>query len=164
MSDIFIIPFGLIWGGFALLWEANEIVQLLIFDKDYSFAIGLVHILFGLPFVFVGVYLVIGRFVFKKRDKKNTLYVVTDKRILIIKDSPERVTPLYINQIDSINKSISGSGLGTIKFGIDSPFHRFYSNTGLEVPWLFHGGSAPAFYDIHDTEAVFDILNSIKSK
>jgi hypothetical protein len=51
--EIFLIPFSLLWGGFAVVWNAGVWKT----DADLSFK------LFGLPFLIAGLYVTVGRFV-----------------------------------------------------------------------------------------------------
>lgn len=72
-TDLFILFFSIFWLGFALFWE-------------YMAFIGgapLPFLLFGAPFVLIGLYLLFGRFIQKIWTRKRTFYVVTNRRILV---------------------------------------------------------------------------------
>ncbi len=77
-GDVFLIPFSLLWGGFAILWEYMAIRMALISGN----AGAIIGPLFGIPFVAIGVYLIIGRYLQDSRRRKHTILLVTDKRLI----------------------------------------------------------------------------------
>ncbi len=54
------IPFSIMWAGFALFWE----FMVLMTDAPFFFK------LWGIPFVLVGLYMLIGRFVVDAMQKE----------------------------------------------------------------------------------------------
>jgi hypothetical protein len=79
-SDMFQIPFSLMWGGFAIFWEYTAITQ-----TTATSNIGvseLIFPLFGIPFVIIGLYIMFGRFFYKTFKKKRT-YLENDVRHFI---------------------------------------------------------------------------------
>src|SRR3954468_4100943 len=72
-GDVLMIPFSLFWCGFAVFWEWSVL---------HSGAPGL-FALWGLPFIGMGIYLVVGRFFAESWQRARTYYAVTSERVLI---------------------------------------------------------------------------------
>lgn len=66
-SDAFMIPFSLLWCGFAIFWEVSALT---IAPSDK--AVGFIFPLFGIPFVLAGLYFVFGRFIFDAKSREKT--------------------------------------------------------------------------------------------
>lgn len=114
-QDLYMIPFSLMWCGFAVFWELSVIAA----DAPLFFKI------WGIPFVAVGLYVVAGRFFVQAYMRKHTCYAITSKRILRIRKK----------QMDSLNYRLSPErrvsqnrdGSGTIWFGdAGTPAARSY--------------------------------------
>lgn len=71
-SDTFMIPFSIVWSGFAFIWETSVILA----DAPLIFK------LWGIPFVVMGFYILIGRFFVRAWQMSETFYVVTSHRVI----------------------------------------------------------------------------------
>jgi len=71
-EDIFLIPFSVIWCGFAIFWFTTAISS----GAPFFFS------LFGLPFVIIGLFFVFGRFIIDAKQRENTIYGLTEERII----------------------------------------------------------------------------------
>lgn len=160
-SDIFLVPFSLLGGGFAIFWESS-----VLFMKDKSGqGVSIFFALFGIPFVLIGLYFIFGRFFYKKWKKQRTWYAVTDKRVLIATNLfGENIQAAYINTLPCINKSIRSNGTGTVKFGNPSFMVGMYENTGMDFFASFYGKDVPTFYDIKEAEKVYQIVSDLRNK
>ncbi len=163
-SDIFLVPFSLLWGGFAIFWEASVLGIGLVSDKASTGAI-IPFALFGIPFVLVGLYFIFGRFIYKKKKKNRTIYAITNKRVLAITNMfGKNIQAEYIDRIQSINILERNGGNGTIKFGNSNFFTGMYDNTGMDFFSGFYGKSSLAFYDIDDAKKVYNQLNILRNE
>src|SRR5689334_10419235 len=72
--DTFLIPVSLIWGGFAIIW--NAMVWLGPFDTNSAGEPDWFFKLWGLPFLVIGLYLIAGRFFHDAHIRKKLLYGV----------------------------------------------------------------------------------------
>lgn len=150
VSDGYIVPFSLLWCGFAIFWEVSAIKQ----GAPGFFA------LWGVPFVLMGLYLVFGRFVYKSYRKKHTYYVVTNKRVFVLTDGAnKKIVAAFIDQIPTITKSIGGDGVGTLRFGNASPMDSVYGNSGLEFLTRTYTVVVPTFYDVAGADTVYQLIN-----
>lgn len=111
-SDIFLIPFSLLWCGFALFWEIAAL------SSGGSGFFGL----FGLPFILVGLYLVFGRFIHTAAKRKNSAYVITNKRI--IRKVGNKIEVLDGNNLPPMQIFLFKNGRGDIIFGETQYYYR----------------------------------------
>ena len=107
-ADAFLIPFSLLWGGFAIFWEYR------VFQTNAPFFFRL----WGIPFVLMGLYLIVGRFFVDASRRSRTYYGLTDIRILIIAGSRSRsVTSLELGRLAQLGITEHSDRSGTISFG-----------------------------------------------
>lgn len=154
-ADLFLIPFSLLWGGFAILWFVGATIG------GGGFG------LFGLPFVAIGLYFMFGRFIYKANRKRRTTYAVTDRRILEIVRGlrgGESVNATYLRSIPSISTSTTSGGYGTVDFASSSSsfYGTQFANSGVE---FFGRGqrSGVCFYDIPDPRGVADLVERLRA-
>ena len=87
-EDLFTIPFSLMWGGFAIFWEAGVAGlwgQTTHFGNRWIFGM-----IWGIPFVIIGQYLIWGRFFYTAWKKKRTHYAVTSRRVMVVQNGWRR--------------------------------------------------------------------------
>lgn len=97
------IPFGVFWLGFCLFWEymALQSGQL-------------IAIIWGLPFVGVGIYLLFGRLIQAALLRDKTFYVITNHKILIKKG--RKISMYNAQDLPPMEVEIHKNGNGTILF------------------------------------------------
>lgn len=152
--DLYMIPFTLIWLYFVSLWfqgidiTANKPI-------DFSF------LLMGIPHLLIGIYLLIGRFLYDAHRRKNTTYGLTKNRAII-------VTNIFRTNIKSIqlkdNHNISftqkGNQLGTIRFEKLSFWQSFLSKGDMNGIKDSH---LPKFELITNAESVYNQILTIQN-
>jgi hypothetical protein len=112
-SDAYLIPFSLFWGGFAFFWEGSVVNS----NAPAFFR------LWGIPFVLIGLYLIIGRFFADAKLRSKTYYGLTTERIVIVSGLFSRTTKsLQLRTLSDVSLAESNGGLGTITFGAVAPW------------------------------------------
>lgn len=143
-ADIFLVPFTVLWAGFAVFWEASVVRQ----------GAPLFMALWGIPFVAVGLYITVGRFLIDRRRRARTTYALTSERILIGSGlwAPE-VKSLDLRTLSDITLQERRDGSGTITFGPTHPFAALYAGTAW--PGM---AQAPSFEMIPDARRVYELI------
>lgn len=105
-TDIFIFIFSVLWLSFSLFWTYMAM------DASIFFA------MFGIPFILVGIHLLFGRFIFDALSRKNTVYGLTNKRI-IQKSGLFKVhyKSVFLDSLPSLSYTEKPNGSGDINFG-----------------------------------------------
>lgn len=152
--DTFLIPFSLMWGGFAIVW--NAAVWLAPFggsgdDPGWFFK------LWGLPFLVIGLYLIAGRFFHDAHIRKQMFYAVTDQRVLTLRKS--KITSLDIHRLPRLELSEHRDGTGTLTFETANfgPWGGGMNGFSWWVPSL---GSAVQFFRIGNPRKVYELIRS----
>lgn len=137
-QDWFMIPFSILWCGFAIFWTLG------------ASAAGGAFGLFGIPFVAVGLYITLGRFFHDAYRRKRTYYGVTDQRVILLE--PKAIKSLPYHQIPVLELERHGNGTGTIYLseqlhGYRNGRHRAY-------------GERTALRFVSDAARVYGIIQS----
>ena len=152
--DIFLVPFSLLWCGFAIFWESQVAGIGSQFPTSASGAPDF-FLLFGGAFVLVGLYFVFGRFAVDAWLRRATRYAVTDRRILIARSGLlANFTSMALDRLPNVQIREGSSGRGTIQFGAQASMFNNRS-FGMWSPAL---DPTPQFLAIEDAKKVFDII------
>ena len=136
----------MLWCGFAFFWESSVVTTVVPFFFK----------LWGIPFVFAGLYFVFGRFIFDAKQRQKTYYGVTDDRAIIVSGLFQRkVKILSLSNISDISLTQGADGRGTITFGPTPPF---FASFGAWWPGMGQQ-SVPNFEMIEGAREVYDLLN-----
>lgn len=151
-KDTFLIPFSLLWGGFAILW--NAMVWLAPFGTTSGESPDWFFKLWGLPFLVIGIYLIAGRFFHDALIRKKLFYGVTSQRILILRHS--KLTSLDIHRLPRLELSEHRDGTGTLAFEASN---MLLGMNGLSW-WLPAAGGITQFFRIANPRQVYELVRS----
>ncbi len=147
----YLIPFSLVWGGFAIFWELTAIAS----------GAPIFFVLWGIPFVAIGVYLIAGRVMVARREAAKTTYAITDRRVLIETGAFRRTfMQLDLRDLPASQLEERPDGLGTITLGPVLGFRRM--PPGWPFPGLY--GQPPAFVAIPAAGRVYETLQEAKAQ
>jgi hypothetical protein len=153
-QDAVLVPFSVLWGGFAIFWEATV---LLSSGPRNSVILPL----WGVPFVLVGLYMMVGRFFARRWVRRRTLYAVTDRRVIAIKPAwrgGRHTSSVWLASHPPVQKRIGRDGRGTVWVGRrTSDQHWLTHDSG----WPQSGsssGEAVAFCDIPEANGIFVLI------
>ena len=134
-NDGCLIPFSLVWGGFAIIWELFAILNQEIF-----------FMLFGIPFVILGLYIMFFRFIHDLINRKKTIYALSNHRLLLKKG--DQLQSFFYQGIrkTKLIKYKKGSGSILLNEAVEN------TNTGFNIPKL-------SLDQIEDAEQVYNLIN-----
>jgi hypothetical protein len=155
-QDLVLMPFFLVWTGFSLFWELMALGVVFAGGEDLA-GPGICFPLFGLPFVAIGLYMLVGRFILDVPARRRTYYALTDRRVLIVSGLRERsVNSLLLDKIENVEMLIHRNGTGTIMFSgprsTSMARGRYYSS-GVN-----YNSIVPSFDHIQNPKAVYDMI------
>ena len=146
-QDLFLVPFSLFWGGFAFFWEATVV-------RSHA---PLLFRLWGIPFVLMGLYLIVGRFIYDAWRRSRTLYGLTDQRAIILGGGPtRRLRSLALRALPELSLTEERNGRGTISFGSSGLPFGWFSRTG----WPGTGEPIPSFEGIENAGSVHELIRN----
>ena len=158
-QDLYLIPFSLMWGGFAIFWEAGVTG---FWGRSGNRAPA-VFMLWGIPFVLIGQYLIWGRFVYAAWKKKRTYYAVTNRRVIVVQDgSSRRTSCAYLDTLPTLIKEAGPGATGTLRFGQPEPV--WSRNRGWSAWDSMALGSVPALVDVEDVNSLYRLVSELREK
>ena len=151
-SDVFMIPFSLLWGGFAIFWEAMA----LQIPSGKAGPVDIIFPLFGIPFVLAGLYMIFGRFFYDSKKRAKTFYGLTDQRAIIVSGLFSKgVKSLNVKTMSDVSLTEKENGYGTIVFGQEMQMMSMFVGGGL--PGM-GGSTTPKFELIENAKRVYNQL------
>jgi hypothetical protein len=148
-----------LWGGFFIFWEA-EVAGYWGSPKHGPNSTFMV--LWGIPFLLVGQYLIWGRFLHDAWLKRRTYYAVTNRRVLAMREgwSP-KTSVTFLDYIPNIERE--GSSNGTLWFGPKLPLIGAKGAAKRSMS-RFDLGPITVFADIADVDYVYRLVMDLRAK
>jgi hypothetical protein len=144
--DLLLIPSSLVWVGFIIFWNIGV-------ARGHA---PLPFRLFGLGFLLVGVFFLIGRFVVDALLRARTTYTLTDRRALIVRTGAmSRHSSVDLRAVADLHLSSEPGGLGTLRFGPGAPLLGF-GTSGMSF-WVPALDPTPQFAMLRDAARVFEL-------
>lgn len=150
--DIFLIPFAMLIST-PLIVLGNH----LLFSRDsHLFRMGALMLS-------CGICLTAGRYFIKWLKKSKTYYLISNLRIIILRNDKynNKNTSILIKDIDYLDKKIRKNGNGTIRFKRFLFLLGAFQNVGLDFTESL---DSTAFYDIDEAEKVYGLLVQLINK
>ena len=151
------IPFSLLWTGFWVFWEGHALGWTGTGRGESDLFI----VLWGIPFLVVGNFIVWGRFFYDAWLKRRTYYAITNRRAFILQEGWERKSvSAFPNEISIIEGE--GNQRGTLWLGTKYPI---LGPRGAKKRSMsrFSMAGVPVFADIDDVDAVHRLLLELRS-
>jgi hypothetical protein len=140
--DGLLIPFSLLWGGFAIFWESNVVRK----------GAPVFFMLWGVPFILMALFVIAGRFVVDAWLRNCTRYALTNQRILIARSGPfPKFTTLNLDSMSTVQFTPEANGRGTLRFGPQLPMWGM-NGFGAWVPAM---DPVPQFLAVDGGEGLF---------
>jgi len=170
-EDALLIPFSLLWGGFAIFWEAGVTGFWGASDHHApSF-----FMLWGIPFIVIGQYLIWGRFIYDAWLKRRTHYAVTNRRVIVLQCAFSRkLVSAYLDSLPMVTKDGVDGSPGTLQFTpVVSALGSFFSGASTQssrrrnsfTGWSsISVGETPIFRDIDDLDSVYRLVSDLREK
>lgn len=145
-SDLFLIPFSILWCGFAIFWEYSVVTS----DAPFFF------MLWGVPFVLAGLFFVFGRFIVDARQRARTYYGLTSERVIIVSGLfSKKVVSLNLKGLHEISLAEKPDRSGTITFGANNPLYAMFG--GMSWPGMSQY-RPPGFEMIPNAKEVHEMI------
>jgi hypothetical protein len=146
-SDIYLIPFSLVWMGFVLFASAGALNDLQSPD------------IMLLLFLAFGAYFTVGRFIHDALIRMNTRYAVTNQRALILRGS-SKLTSYEISRLPMLQLNERSDGSGTILFDSEDVGYSWLGRRRGFGAWTPSAGNSAQFYRIDNPRRVYELIRN----
>ncbi|HTK85120.1 MAG TPA: hypothetical protein VL625_08550 [Patescibacteria group bacterium] len=150
-NEFYEIPFSLMWIGFCFFWQGSAVMHYLQ-KRDLG---SIFMVFWGVPFLLMGFYMLIGRYLHESYQRSRTYYGVTSDRIIILINgkTDQEAKSISLRNLDEMSVTERKNGNGDILFGRNSVGR--------------HGSSlndAPRFAPIAEVRKVYDLIKQAQQE
>ncbi|MDX9992221.1 MAG: hypothetical protein RBS68_09250 [Anaerolineales bacterium] len=143
-SDIFFVPFSIVWTALAVWWELENVLSGLPFQEK----------LWGVVMLSVAAYILLLRFLVDLAFRYLTFYGLTNQRVLIHTGLfKTRLISLPLADLREIHLDLQKNGWGQIVFGPLAP--NAWMQTGGGWIKMDKQASIPAFELLKDPQKIY---------
>jgi hypothetical protein len=154
-SDLFLIPFGLFFFGFAIFWETGALSSVGN-ARNAPPGFSVMFPLFGIPFILVGLYMVVGRFFWDAYCRRHSTYLLTNRRALIETNAfGRKLTSIILGDLPAVSLEERRDGSGSVVLGEDQQI-GYGDNRRVR--------QAPRFAFISDAQRVYKLVEEARTK
>ena len=147
-GDIIMIPFSLAWAGFVIFWLYRAFQE----GQPFFFRF------WGIPFLLIGAYLVMGRFPADARRRGRTYYCVTDQRVIVLVQ-PDSCTTFNLRTLPGLTLTERPDGTGDVVLA--NTDGRYVATGG----WVPRGSVAPTMLEfLESPRNVYDIISRAQQR
>jgi hypothetical protein len=155
------IPFSLVWTGFFVFWEGQALG--IWRDNPRPHAPSTFEILWGIPFLLFGQYMVWGRFFGDAWLKRRTYYAVTNRRVLILQEGWKRKFQFsFLESIPEISRE--GDDTGTLWLGAKLPLFGGRRSAKRNMSRFYMGDGVPTLADIENVDSVYHLILDLREQ
>lgn len=152
-SDLLAVPFSLMWGGFAIFWNYGVWTDF----PNTGTADDWFFKLWGLPFLAVGLYLIVGRFFYDAWIRRHQLYAVTNQRVLILRGA-SKLTSRDIQSLPMFELTEHRDGTGTIVFDSEDVGYSWFGRSRGFGAWTPSTSTTAQFFRIENPRGVYELI------
>jgi hypothetical protein len=153
-GDLYTVSFSIMWLAFAIFWEAG-----VVGSGDGGF-----FVLWGIPFIAIGLYLLVGRYIYAVYRDRRTVYVITDRRVMSIVRgrAGETVLAFDRDKLNGVFMRPGRNGRGTVSFGgqvssMDAAGMGTFMGSGSR---RYYRGYDLAFFDVANPQGVAALIST----
>lgn len=152
--DIYMIPLSLLICGLAIFF-----VMIAFFIEEYSAGSIILMVFFGIFIISEAIYTLIIRFIIDAKERENTYYGLSDKRVIIVSGwSKREVKSFDLRTLPRISLKMEADGRGTIAFGHEDCYGWY------TIAWYgIWEGYVPRFDLIENPRTVYDMVRQVQN-